>query len=191
MLFMPDEKPVYSGERMSANFQDIETRAVLQLLADVSGRNIVVSDTVQGNVTLRLQSVPWDQALDIVLATKGLDKRQNGNVMIIAPAEEIAAREKADLEARKEIRELEPLVSEFLQVNYAKAADLADRLLVTRPSVSALLERLERGDLCVPHENLPRSWQRPFPRASHNRIRRRARFKLYGFTSIRSLKSCR
>jgi type IV pilus assembly protein PilQ len=123
-LFSPDKK--YSGERLTLNFQDIETRAVLQLLADVSGRNIVVSDTVEGNVTLRLQSVPWDQALDIVLATKGLDKRQNGNVMIIAPAEEIAAREKADLESRKEIQELEPLVSEFLQVNYAKAEDLAD-----------------------------------------------------------------
>jgi type IV pilus assembly protein PilQ len=123
-LFSPGKQ--YTGERLTLNFQDIETRAVLQLLADVSGRNIVVSDTVAGNVTLRLQSVPWDQALDIVLATKGLDKRQNGNVMIIAPSEEIAAREKADLEARKEIQELEPLMSEFLQVNYAKASDLAD-----------------------------------------------------------------
>ncbi|MCC7257172.1 MAG: type IV pilus secretin PilQ [Gammaproteobacteria bacterium] len=123
-LFSPDKQ--YTGERLTLNFQDIETRAVLQLLADVSGRNIVVADTVQGNVTLRLQSVPWDQALDIVLATKGLDKRQNGNVMIIAPSDEIAAREKADLESRKEIQELEPLVSEFLQVNYAKAEDLAE-----------------------------------------------------------------
>ncbi len=123
-LFSPDKQ--YSGERLTLNFQDIETRAVLQLLADVSGRNIVVADTVQGNVTLRLQSVPWDQALDIVLATKGLDKRQNGNVMIIAPSDEIAAREKADLESRKEIQELEPLVSEFVQVNYAKAEDLAE-----------------------------------------------------------------
>lgn len=134
----------YTGERLTLNFQDIETRAVLQLLADVSGRNIVVADTVQGNVTLRLQNVPWDQALDIVLATKGLDKRQNGNVMIVAPASEIAAREKADLAARKEIQELEPLVSEFLQVNYAKAVDLADlikgkgqnSLLSTRGSVA-------------------------------------------------------
>jgi len=123
-LFSPDKQ--YTGEKLTLNFQDIETRAVLQLLADVSGRNIVVSDSVQGNVTLRLQSVPWDQALDIVLATKGLDKRQNGNVMIIAPSDEIAAREKADLEARKEIRELEPLVSEYLQVNYAKARELSD-----------------------------------------------------------------
>jgi type IV pilus assembly protein PilQ len=134
-LFSPGKE--YTGERLTLNFQDIETRAVLQLLADVSGRNIVVSDSVQGNVTLRLQSVPWDQALDIVLATKGLDKRQNGNVMIVAPADEIAAREKADLEARKEIQELEPLVSEFLQVNYAKASDLAE--LVKGKGENALL----------------------------------------------------
>lgn len=143
LLFSSDK--TYSGERLTLNFQDIETRAVLQLLADVSGRNIVVSDTVQGNVTLRLQSVPWDQALDIVLATKGLDKRENGNVMIIAPASEIAAREKADLEARKEIQELEPLVSEFLQVNYAKAADLAD--LIKGKGQNSLLS--ERGSVAL------------------------------------------
>lgn len=123
-LFSQDRE--YAGERLTLSFQDIETRAVLQLLADVSGRNVIVSDTVQGNVTLRLQNVPWDQALDIVLATKGLDMRENGNVIIVAPADEIAAREKADLEARKEIRELEPLLSEFVQVNYAKASDLAE-----------------------------------------------------------------
>ncbi|MBT8443436.1 MAG: type IV pilus secretin PilQ, partial [Gammaproteobacteria bacterium] len=123
-LFSPDR--VYEGERLTLNFQDIETRAVLQLLADVSGRNIVVSDTVQGNVTLRLRGVPWDQALDIVLATKGLDMRENGSVIIVAPAEEIAARERSDLESRKEIKELEPLVAEYLQVNYAKASDLAE-----------------------------------------------------------------
>jgi len=122
-LFAEDKD--YEGERVTLNFQDIETRAVLQLLAEISGRNIVVSDTVQGNVTLRLNSVPWDQALDIVLTTKGLDMRQNGNVIIVAPAEEIAAREKADLEAKQAIQELEPLFSEFLQVNYAKASDLA------------------------------------------------------------------
>jgi len=101
---------------------------VLQLLADISGRNIVVSDTVSGNVTLRLQNVPWDQAMDIVLATKGLDMRENGNVIIVAPANEIASREKADLESRKEIKALEPLYSEYLQVNYAKAADIATLL---------------------------------------------------------------
>jgi type IV pilus assembly protein PilQ len=120
------ETKEYEGQRLTLNFQDIETRAVLQLLAETSGRNIVVSDTVQGNVTLRLRNVPWDQALDIVMTTKGLDMRQNGNVIIVAPAEEIAARETADLEAQQAINELEPLYSEFLQVNYAKAADLAN-----------------------------------------------------------------
>ena len=119
------ETKEYDGQRLTLNFQDIETRAVLQLLAETSGKNIVVSDTVQGNVTLRLRNVPWDQALDIVMTTKGLDMRQNGNVIMVAPAEEIAARETADLEARLAINELEPLYSEFLQVNYAKAADLS------------------------------------------------------------------
>jgi type IV pilus assembly protein PilQ len=120
-----DEQKEYSGQRLTLNFQDIETRAVLQLLAEVSGLNMVVSDTVTGNLTLRLRNVPWDQALDIVLATRGLDMRQVDNVILVAPAPEIAAREKADLEARQEIQELAPLVSDFLQVNYAKAADLA------------------------------------------------------------------
>ena len=115
----------YSGERLTLNFQDIETRAVLQLLADTSDLNIVVSDTVQGNVTLRLQNVPWDQALDILLTTKGLDMRRNGNVILVAPAEEIAARERSQLEALQELQTLEPLRSEFIQVNYAKASDLA------------------------------------------------------------------
>ncbi|MGH8219189.1 MAG: type IV pilus secretin PilQ [Steroidobacteraceae bacterium] len=118
-------KRKYTGERLTLNFQDIDTRAVLQLLAEASNQNIVVSDSVKGNVTLRLQNVPWDQALDIVLQTKGLGKRQEGNVIIVAPAEELAAREKAELAASKDVQELEPLRSEFLQVNYAKAADLA------------------------------------------------------------------
>jgi len=120
------EEKEYSGQRLTLNFQDIETRAVLQLLAETSGRNIVVSDTVQGNVTLRLRNVPWDQALDIVMTTKGLDMRENGSVIIVAPAEEIAARETADLEAKAALNELEPLYSEFLQVNYAKASSLSD-----------------------------------------------------------------
>jgi type IV pilus assembly protein PilQ len=120
-----DEKPQYTGERLTLNFQEIETRAVLQLLADASGQNIVVSDTVNGNVTLRLQNVPWDQALDIVLRTKGLDKRKQDNVIIVAPQEELASREKADLAAKKDIQELAPLRSEYLQVNYAKAQDMA------------------------------------------------------------------
>jgi type IV pilus assembly protein PilQ len=121
----PDERPVYTGERLTLNFQDIETRAVLQLLADASGQNIVVSDSVTGNVTLRLQNVPWDQALDIVLRTKGLDKRRQDNVIIVAPQAELASREKAELAARKDVQELAPLRSEYLQVNYAKAQDMA------------------------------------------------------------------
>ncbi|HVY64957.1 MAG TPA: type IV pilus secretin PilQ [Gammaproteobacteria bacterium] len=121
-----DEKREYTGERLTLNFQDLETRAVLQLIADFSGLNIVVSDTVMGSVTLRLQNVPWDQALDIVMTTKGLDMRRNGNVIIVAPAEEIAAREQKALEAVKALETLEPLRSEFIQVNYAKASELAN-----------------------------------------------------------------
>ncbi len=135
----------YEGQRLTLNFQDIETRAVLQLLAETSGKNIVVSDTVQGNVTLRLRNVPWDQALDIVMTTKGLDMRQNGNVIIVAPAEEIAARETADLEAKQAISELEPLYSEFLQVNYAKASDLQS--LISGDDENAMLS--ERGSIAV------------------------------------------
>ena len=140
------ETKEYEGQRLTLNFQDIETRAVLQLLAETSGRNIVVSDTVQGNVTLRLRNVPWDQALDIVMTTKGLDMRQNGNVIIVAPAEEIAAREAADLEARNAISELEPMYSEFLQVNYAKAADLA-ALIQAEGGGNNMLS--ERGSIAV------------------------------------------
>jgi len=134
-----EEKRHYTGERLTLNFQDIETRAVLQLLADASGQNIVVSDSVRGSVTLRLQNVPWDQALDIVLKTKGLGMRRDGNVIIVAPADELAAREKADLAANKEVQELEPVRSEFLQVNYAKAADLA--LLIKNRTSSLLSPR--------------------------------------------------
>jgi len=140
-----DEDREYSGERLTLNFQDIETRAVLQLLADTSGLNIVVSDTVQGNVTLRLQNVPWDQALDILLTTKGLDMRRNGSVIIVAPAEEIAAREQAELEAIMEIQGLEPLRSEFIQVNYAKASALAD--LIGGSGGNPLIS--ERGSVAI------------------------------------------
>ena len=140
------ETKEYDGQRLTLNFQDIETRAVLQLLAETSGRNIVVSDTVQGNVTLRLRNVPWDQALDIVMTTKGLDMRQNGNVIIVAPAEEISARETADLEARRAITELEPLYSEFLQVNYAKASDLA-ALISASDGQNSLLS--DRGSVAI------------------------------------------
>jgi len=140
-----EEKRVYTGERLTLNFQDIETRAVLQLLADASGQNIVVSDSVSGSVTLRLQNVPWDQALDIVLRTKGLDKRKNDNVIIVAPTEELAAREKAELAARQDVQELAPLRSEYLQVNYAKAGDLA--ALIKTQGESGLLSR--RGSVSV------------------------------------------
>jgi type IV pilus assembly protein PilQ len=119
------DKPVYTGERLTLNFQDIETRALLQLLSDASGLNIVVNDTVGGSVTLRLQNVPWDQALDIILRLKGLDKRRQDNVIIVAPAEELAAREKASLSARNDIEQLAPLRTEYLQINYAKASDIA------------------------------------------------------------------
>ena len=115
----------YSGERLSLNFQDIEVRSVLQLIADFTGLNVVVSDTVRGSLTLRLKNVPWDQALDIILKTKGLAMRQTGNVMLVAPSEEIAAREKLELESRKQIEELEPMYSEFIQINYSKASDIA------------------------------------------------------------------
>ncbi len=121
-----EERPAYVGRRLTLNFQDIETRAVLQILADASGQNIVVSDSVSGNVTLRLQNVPWDQALDIVLRTKGLDKRKQDNVIIVAPSDELASREKAELAARKDLQELAPLRSEFVQVNYAIAQDMAE-----------------------------------------------------------------
>jgi type IV pilus assembly protein PilQ len=141
------ETKEYEGQRLTLNFQDIETRAVLQLLAETSGRNIVVSDTVQGNVTLRLRNVPWDQALDIVMTTKGLDMRQNGNVIIVAPAEEIAARETADLEAKQAIAELEPMYSEFLQVNYAKASDLASLISGSGNEGNTMLS--DRGSIAV------------------------------------------
>ena len=118
----------YVGEKLSLNFQNIDVRAVLQLIADFTGLNLVTSDTVQGNITLRLKNVPWDQAMDIILKTKGLSKRQTGNVILVAPTEEIAAREKLELESQKQIEDLAPLRSEYIQVNYAKAADLADLL---------------------------------------------------------------
>lgn len=116
----------YTGEKLSLNFQDIEVRSVLQLIADFTDLNLVASDTVQGSITLRLQNVPWDQALDLVLKTKGLDQRRIGNVLLVAPADEIAEREKQQLESQKQIAELAPLRRELIQVNYAKAEDLVD-----------------------------------------------------------------
>lgn len=131
-----EEKFPYSGEKLSLNFQDIEVRSVLQLIADFTGLNLVASDTVGGSITLRLQNVPWDQALELILKTKGLDKRQIGNVLLVAPADEIAAREKLELETTKQIAELAPVRLDIVQVNYAKAADIvalieADKELIS------------------------------------------------------------
>ena len=141
-----EEKKEYTGERLTLNFQDIDVRSVLQLLADTSGQNIVVSDSVTGNLTLRLQNVPWDQALDIVLRTKGLDKRRQDNVIIIGPTDELASREKAELAAHKEVAELSPVHTEFLQVNYAKVGDLA-KLIKTTTGKDSMLS--PRGTLSI------------------------------------------
>lgn len=114
----------YTGERLSLNFQSIEVRAVLQLIADFTGLNMVTSDAVSGNVTLRLKNVPWDQALDIILKSRGLGMRTTGNVIMVAPSEELAARERLELETSRQVEELAPLRTEFVQINYADAADL-------------------------------------------------------------------
>ncbi|OQX36070.1 MAG: hypothetical protein B0D87_06365 [Candidatus Sedimenticola endophacoides] len=139
------KKETFTGERLSLNFQDIEVRAVLQLLADFTGQNLVTSDTVTGRITLRLKNVPWDQALDIIMKTRGLAMRQNGNVMLIAPTEEIAAREKLELESQQQIEELAPLYSEYIQLNYAKAADIQTLL----KSEDNQLLTPERGNVTV------------------------------------------
>ena len=138
------KKDVFEGERLSLNFQDIEVRSVLQLIADFTGLNMVVSDAVSGNLTLRLKNVPWDQALDIILKTKGLGKRENGNVIFVAPSEEIAAREKLELESQQQVQELAPLRSEFIQVNYARANDIAALL---KSADNTLLS--DRGNVTV------------------------------------------
>ena len=136
----------YSGEKLSLSFQDIEVRSVLQLVADFTSLNLVASDTVTGRITLRLQNVPWDQALDLILKTKGLDKRQIGNVLLVAPADEIAAREQLELESQKKIEALAPLRTEYTRVNYARAADLeklikAEGSLLTSRGTIAIDER--------------------------------------------------
>ncbi len=119
-----DDEFRYTGDKLSLNFQDIPVRSVLQLIADFTDLNLVASDTVGGRITLRLQNVPWDQALDLILRTKGLDKRQVGNVLLVAPAQEIAARERLELENQRQISELAPLRTEFIQVRYANAQQL-------------------------------------------------------------------
>ncbi|MFO0205189.1 MAG: type IV pilus secretin PilQ, partial [Betaproteobacteria bacterium] len=132
----------YQGERLSLNFQSVDVRSLLQVIADFTNLNIITSDSVSGSITLRLKDVPWDQALDIILQSKGLDMRKNGNVLIVAPREELATKEKLELEARNQIQDLEPLRTETFVVNYQKAEDvrklLADerqRLLSKRGSV--------------------------------------------------------
>ncbi|MDH2080424.1 MULTISPECIES: type IV pilus secretin PilQ [Pseudomonas] len=140
------DRQAYVGDKLSLNFQDIDVRSVLQLIADFTNLNLVASDTVQGGITLRLQNVPWDQALDLVLKTKGLDKRKIGNVLLVAPADEIAARERQELESQKQIAELAPLRRELLQVNYAKAADIA-KLFQSVTSAEAKVD--ERGSITV------------------------------------------
>ena len=122
----------YKGEKLSLNFQNVEVRAVLQVIADFTGLNIITSDSVSGSLTLRLKDIPWDQALDIIMQTKGLDMRKNGNVVLIAPREELALKEKQQLESQKDISELEPLVSESFQLNYIKAQDLLNLITTNR-----------------------------------------------------------
>ena len=121
-------QPGYAGEKLSLNFQNVEIRSVLQVIADFTGLNIIASDSVQGNITLRLKDVPWDQALDIILQSKGLTKRKNGNVVLIAPTDEVNTKEKLALEANQQISELEQLQTESFQLSYQKAEDLKNLL---------------------------------------------------------------
>jgi type IV pilus assembly protein PilQ len=116
-----DGKVKYTGEKLSLNFQNVEVRSVLQVIADFTGLNIIASDSVAGNLTLRLKDVPWDQALDLIMQTKGLDKRQNGNVIWVAPKDELLAKEKLEYEARSAVADLEPLTTEYIQMNYMRA----------------------------------------------------------------------
>ncbi|MCH4295304.1 type IV pilus secretin PilQ [Shewanella sp. 3B26] len=138
----PEKK--YNGKTLSLNFQNISVRTVLQLIADYNNFNLVTSDSVQGDITLVLDDVPWDQALDLILKTKGLDKRIEGNILMVAPAEELAVRESMDLRNQQEVQELAPLYSEYMQINYAKAKDIAELL---KSKDSSLLT--ERGSVAV------------------------------------------
>ncbi|MBP9603257.1 MAG: type IV pilus secretin PilQ [Chromatiaceae bacterium] len=137
------DQATFSGDRLTLNFQDIEVRAVLQLLADFTGLNLVASDSVKGNVTLRLKNVPWDQALDIILKSKGLTMRQKGNVIMIGPTEEVMAREEQELVATQKIEELVPLRTENIQINYAKATDIAK--LLASQQVTKVSGSLQQG----------------------------------------------
>lgn len=134
----------YKGRPISLNFQDIPVRTVLQIIADYNGFNLVTSDSVSGNITLRLDGTPWDQALDMVLKVRGLDKRMDGNILLVAPSDELADREAKELQAKQKVEELEALYSEYIAVNYAKAADMA-KLLSNKES--SLLTK--RGSVAV------------------------------------------
>ncbi|MCB1957363.1 MAG: type IV pilus secretin PilQ [Rhodocyclaceae bacterium] len=136
--------PGYHGEKLSLNFQNIDVRSVLQVIADFTNFNIITSDSVQGSLTLRLKDVPWDQALDIILQARGLDKRKNGNVIWIAPRDELAAREKLELEAKQQIGELEPLVTETFRINYHQAKSIASFLSQEKQSILS-----KRGSVVV------------------------------------------
>lgn len=167
-----EERFPYSGEKLSLNFQDIEIRSVLQLIADFTGKNLVASDTVTGNITLRLQNVPWDQALDIVLKTKGLDKREMGNVLLVAPAEEISEYERQELENKQQMKELEPVQLDTIQVNYAKASDIvsllredeelvSDRGFISSDDRTNTISVRETADKLEEIRDLVDTWDRP------------------------------
>ena len=129
----------FTGRTISLNFQDIPVRTVLQIIADYNEFNLITSDTVTGNITLRLDGVPWDQALDIILKVKGLDKRMQGNILMVAPSDELADREAKSLQAQQQVEDLAPLYSEYVQINYAKAVEFAE--LIKNEDTSILSER--------------------------------------------------
>ncbi|MFV5584823.1 type IV pilus secretin PilQ family protein [Acinetobacter oleivorans] len=139
-------KPSYSGNKLSLDFQDIEVRRVLQLLADFTGINMVAADSVQGNITLRLKDVPWDQALDIILKTKNLDKRRNGNVIWIAPVAELIKAEDDEAKALAQTIKLAPIQTDYIRLNYAKAADVLKLIEDTRDSKGAVANRTANSD---------------------------------------------
>jgi type IV pilus assembly protein PilQ len=145
----------FNGQKLSLNFQNIEVRSLLQVIADFTNFNIITSDSVAGSVTLRLQDVPWDQALDIILQAKGLGMRKNGNVIWIAPKDEIASKEKLDLESAATVQSLEPLRTQSFQINYAKAADIASQLAATgsATSVSARILSPRGSAIAEPRTN--------------------------------------
>lgn len=140
-----EQEFVYTGDRLSLNFQDIEVRSVLQIIADFTDLNLVASDTVSGRITLRLDNVPWDQALDLVLKTRGLDKRLNGNVLMVAPAAEIAERERQELASRQQLEELAPLRTEYIRVRYANAREMFELFRGQRGEGSSNTSTSNRG----------------------------------------------